>query len=292
VTAPPPFTSPPAFPLRSKTILITRAAGQSSQFTQLLQQQGATVIEMPALEIVPPSSWADLDRAIAELSSFDWLILTSTNGVDYFFERLAAQGKAIQALAEVKIGVVGQKTAASLQQHGLQPDFIPPDFVADSLVEHFPGRDRLAGMKILFPRVETGGREVLVKEFAAQGAEVVEVAAYQSACTRTIAPEIVVALTQGHVDLVTFASSKTVQCFCQLIKALSEVPNGAGQAASCLSETVSVNHLLENLFIASIGPQTSAACEKLLGRVDIEAENYTLEGLTQAIVKWAMHKNT
>ncbi|NJO94198.1 MAG: uroporphyrinogen-III synthase [Hydrococcus sp. RM1_1_31] len=88
---------------------MTRAAEQSSNFTHLLQQQGAAVIEMPALEIRPPSSWEGLDNAIASLPSFDWLILTSANGVEYFFSRLVEKGLDSRALAGVKIAVVGKK---------------------------------------------------------------------------------------------------------------------------------------------------------------------------------------
>lgn len=248
-------------PLAGKTILVTRSVGQSSQFSARLQQAGATVIEMPALEIGPPSSWEALDQAIAHLSDFNWLILTSTNGVDYFFERLGIQGKDARALAGVKIAVVGEKTAQSLKQYSLQPDFIPPDFVADSLVEHFP---LLEGKRVLFPRVETGGREVLVKELTANGAEVIEVAAYQSRCPVAIAPPALDALQRQAVDVITFASSKTVQCFCQLL----EAHGGA---------------ILDRVCIASIGPQTSKTCISLLGRVDVEAEEYTLEGLFRAI---------
>lgn len=258
-------------PLVGKTVLITRAAGQSSQFARLLQQQGASVLEMPAIEITAPSSWEALDQAIADLDQFDWLILTSTNGVDFFFERLAAQAKDVSALAQLKIAVVGQKTAAKLQQQNRQPDFIPPDFVADSLVEHFPDAEQLPNIKILFPRVETGGREVLVKELTAKGATVVEVPAYQSGCAKTMPAEIATALQQGKIDIITFASSKTVNCFYQLLQTLP--------AALPLSSAVSV---------ASIGPQTSATCHDCFGRVDIEAAEFTLEGLTQAIVKWAI----
>lgn len=217
---------------------------------------------MPALEIGPPSNWQALDNAIANLSDFNWLILTSTNGVDYFFERLGTQGKDARALAGVKIAMVGEKTAQSLKQRSLQPDFIPPDFVADSLVEHFP--EPLSGKKILFPRVETGGREVLVKELSAKGAEVIEVAAYQSRCPVAIAPAALDALQRRAVDVITFASSKTVQCFCQLLEAHS----GA---------------ILDGVCIASIGPQTSKTCVSLLGRVDVEAEEYTLEGLLKSL---------
>jgi uroporphyrinogen III methyltransferase/synthase len=162
----------------------------------------------------------------------------------------------------VKIAVVGEKTAQSLKQFSLQPDFIPPDFVADSLVEHFP--EPLEGKKVLFPRVETGGREVLVKELTAKGAEVIEVAAYQSRCPVVIAPAALDALQRRAVDVITFASSKTVHCFCQLL----DTHGGA---------------ILDGVCIASIGPQTSKACVSLLGRVDLEAEEYTLSGLLQSL---------
>lgn len=169
-------------PLTGITVLVTRSAGQSTAFRDRLEAVGATVVEMPALEIGPPSSWQELDRAITQLDTYDWLILTSSNGVDYFCDRLFSQGKDTRDLAGLKIAVVGKKTAASLKQRGLQPDFIPPNFVADSLVAEFP--EAVAGKNILFPRVESGGREVLVAEFTAAGAQVAEVAAYQSGCPK------------------------------------------------------------------------------------------------------------
>ncbi|MBD3881131.1 uroporphyrinogen-III C-methyltransferase [Phormidium tenue FACHB-886] len=267
----PPMTHPP-LPLTGKTLLTTRAAGQASQFSQLLRQQGATVIEMPALEIYPPSSWEKLDEAIAALQTFDWLILTSTNAVNYFFDRLTAQGKDARALAGIQIAVVGQKTAVRLEQRGIQPDFVPPNFVADSLIETFPDRSHLSQLKLLFPRVETGGREVLVKEFMAQGATVVEVAAYESGCAKAMTPEAIDALRQGKIDVITFASSKTVRCFAQLWQTIH--PAGTP--------------LPPQIRIASIGPQTSKDCLECFGRVDIEAQAYTLPGLTEAIVQWAI----
>ncbi|MBP0030306.1 uroporphyrinogen-III C-methyltransferase [Roseofilum sp. Guam] len=254
--------------LSQHTILVTRSAGQSSQFTQLLQQQGARVIEMPALEIVAPSSWEGLDRAIANLSTFNWLILTSSNAVDYFFQRLQHHHLDSRALAGIKIAVVGKKTATSLRQQGLEPDYIPPNFIADALVEHFP--EPLSGKSLLFPRVETGGREVLVQECTAQGARVTEVAAYQSQCPQTIPPEALNTLQNQQITVITFASSKTVKNTVQMLNQTGEIS-------------------LNSVCIASIGPQTSKTCQDLLGRVDIEAKEYTLDGLTEAIVKWAKH---
>jgi uroporphyrinogen III methyltransferase / synthase len=259
-------------PLTGKTILVTRSVGQSSPFSDRLITLGATVIEMPTLEIVPPSSWEALDDAIAHLSQFDWLILTSSNGIDYFFERLIAQGKDTRALAGIKIAVVGEKTANSLKQYSLQPDFIPPNFVADSLIENFP--EELNGKKVLFPRVESGGREVLVKELTLKGAKVIEVAAYQSCCPSSIPPAAELALQNRKVNVITFASSKTVQFFYQLTDKI-------------FSKNSDVRQLLESVCIASIGPQTSKTCHALFGRVDVEAQEYTLDGLTQTLITWA-----
>ncbi|HEY9646551.1 MAG TPA: uroporphyrinogen-III synthase, partial [Chroococcidiopsis sp.] len=143
-------------------------------------------------------------------------------------------------------------------------------------------------------RVETGGREVLVKEFTAKGAVVTEVAAYQSGCARAIAPEALAALQQGTIDVITFASSKTVQCFCQLIQPVNQAiaPSGSDlgmdrgmNLGRGLGAASGID--LSRPRIASIGPQTSSACQTLIGRVDLEAEEYTLEGLTQTLIDWA-----
>ncbi|MBT9316009.1 uroporphyrinogen-III C-methyltransferase [Leptothoe spongobia] len=257
-------------PLANKTILVTRATGQSSAFTTLLNHQGATVIDLPALEIRPPSSWAGLDQALDNLQKFDWLVLTSANAVNFFLDRLLHQGHDLRQLAHLKLAVVGKKTARILTERGLRADFIPDNYVADALVESFPAP--LPGRQILFPRVETGGRDVLVKEFSGQGATVTEVAAYESGCPATMPAGAVAALQQKRVDAITFASSKTVRHFKQLM---------AGQFGEAWMTVV------EGVAIASIGPQTTKTCHEDLGRVDIEATTYTLEGLTDAIVQWA-----
>ncbi|MGK7956239.1 MAG: uroporphyrinogen-III C-methyltransferase, partial [Crocosphaera sp.] len=189
-------------PLAQKTVLITRAKEQSSQFSFLLQQQGANTIEMPALEIKPPSSWEQLDLAIEALPSFDWLILTSANGVNFFLQRLQKLGKDIRLLSQVKIAVVGKKTASCLQEYHLTPDFVPPNFIADQLIDNFP--ESLSHQKILFPRVETGGREILVKELQKQEANIIEVPAYQSGCPDKIDFQAWQALQNQQVNIITF----------------------------------------------------------------------------------------
>jgi uroporphyrinogen III methyltransferase / synthase len=251
-------------PLQGQTVLITRSLSQSPELRQLLIAQGSRVLEMPTLEIGAPSSWGKLDTAITQLSNYDWLILTSANAVNYFFDRLTTAGLDARALASVKIAVVGRKTAEVLRQHGLNPDFIPTEFVADALVASFPVSPD--GQKILFPRVESGGREEIVQALTGQGAIVDEVAAYQSVCPLAIDPTALAALQQQQVDIITFASSKTVRHFYQLIG--DQLPS----------------NWAEKVCIASIGPQTSATCQELFGRVDIEATEYTLPGLVTAIM--------
>ena len=157
-----------------------------------------------------------------------------------------------------------------LKTKQLNPDYIPPNYVADSLIANFP--EDLSGQKLLFPRVETGGRAVLVKELTSQGASVVEVAAYQSKCPEQIDLQAWQALQRQEIDVLTFASSKTVKNFYALL-----------QQQANLTE---INSILANVCIASIGPQTSKTCRQLLGRIDLEAEEYTLEGLTTAIASY------
>ena len=266
-------------PLSGRTILVTRAAAQSPGFSQSLTSAGADVIDMPALMIGPPSSWDELDHAIATLHQFDWLVLTSANGVTGFLERLLHQGKDTRALASLKIAAVGRKTAKVLKKHSLTADYIPPNYVADALVDHFPDKAALAGQNLLFPRVESGGRDVLVKQLSAQGASVVEVAAYQSCCPEAVDPKVIEALQSQVIDVVTFASSKTVRYFCQLIEQ-------EAQQRSIDKPTQDWQQWFTPLTIASIGPQTSLTCRQLFGRVDIEAQEYTLDGLTQSIVDY------
>ena len=252
----------------SITVLVTRAAGQSSQFSELLTATGMAVIEMPALEIRPPSSWQPLDEALRELRHYDWLILTSANAVSFFFERLEKMGNRAD-LKAMKLAVVGKKTAMVMRQYGLEPDFMPSNFVADALVADFP--EPVAGRRLLFPRVESGGREILVQAMTLAGAIVTEVPAYESGCPQEPDAAVIAALQAKCIDVITFASSKTVRHSCQLFE--------QGLGTDWLQS-------LDAVAIASIGPKTSETCWELLGRVDIEAAEYTLDGLTQAMTQW------
>jgi uroporphyrinogen III methyltransferase / synthase len=258
--------------LQGKTILVTRSAGQASQFTDLLTSQGANVIEMPTLAILPPTSWEMLDQEISNLPSYAWLILTSANAVDSFFGRLREAGKDSRALHSLKVAVVGRKTAEVLANYGISPDLVPTDFVADALVDAFlVGNHVLTGKKMLFPRVESGGREILVEQLQEQGAIVAAIPAYESGCPEEIAPVALAAIQNQSLDAIAFASSKTVKHFCKLLDRV--------EAQETWQDWIS------KVKIASIGPQTSKTCYELLGRVDCEALEYTLDGLAEAIGK-------
>jgi uroporphyrinogen III methyltransferase / synthase len=147
-------------------------------------------------------------------------------------------------------------------------------------VTQFP--EPVSGLTFLFPRVESGGRDVLVKELLRQGARVQEVAAYESRCPKAIAPAVLDAMGDRQITIVTFASSKTVQNFCQLLQTASADLPELGESGQ---------DWLQQVCIASIGPQTSKSCIELLGRVDLEAAEYTLDGLTAALVAWASPTN-
>lgn len=212
--------------LQGKRILVTRSAGQASQFTDLLTNRGAEVIEMPTLAILPPTSWEFLDQAIASLPNYDWLILTSANAVDSFFARLKNSGKDSRALYSLKIAVVGRKTAEVLANYGITPDLVPTDFVADALVDAFLAIPNhvLTDKKMLFPRVESGGREILVEQLQKHGAVVDAIPAYESGCPEAIDPVALEVIQNQNqkLDAIAFASSKTVKHFCQLLDRIAD----------------------------------------------------------------------
>ena len=256
------------------SVIVTRSHNQADTFLDQLRHRGCNAIAVPALEILPPSSWNDFDCHIDHLDRFDWLILTSANAVNSLIKRLKDRGYGIEALSNLNVAVVGQKTASQLNKHGVSADFIPPKFISESLVAHFPDKENLANSKILYPCLEEERRELLITEFTALGATVIDVPAYRSSCATVLAPEVLPILKKG-VDVVTFASPKTAQCFYGLLQTYA-APLGA-----------SPEQILTKTAIASIGPFTSTMCQKVYGRVDIQPSEYTLSGLTTALVQWA-----
>ncbi len=253
--------------LQGRTIIVTRAREQLGEARQLLELQGARVLDLPALEIGPPDDWGPLDDALAELDEFHWVVFSSANGVQAVDERLRLVGSSLSRRpAGLRVAAVGRKTARLLDNLGAEADFVPPDFVADSLIEHFPVSGW--GLRLLLPRVQSGGRTVLAEAFGKAGARVVEVPAYESRCPCDMPETTASALASGEVDAITFSSGKTVIHTAALVQQTL----GAEKAAIAM----------QSLALVSIGPQTSQRCREQFGRVDQEASPHDLEGLVQA----------
>ena len=253
-------------PLSGRCIAVTRAETQLGEARRLFEQAGAEVVDLPALVVTPPDEWGPLDDALEELESFHWIVFSSGNGVEAVEQRRRRRGSSLaRRPAGVKIAAVGRKTAAQLEVLGAPADFVPPAFVADSLIEHFPVSGW--GLRLLLPRVQSGGRTVLAEAFGEAGARVVEVAAYETRCPEGLSSAAQLALEQGRLDAITFSSGKTVSHTARMLEA------AYGE---------SWRERLAALAIVSIGPQTSQRCQALLGRVDAEADPHDLQGLVEA----------
>lgn len=246
--------------LAGRRIAITRARAQGDALRRPLEALGADVVEIPTIAIRNPESWEPLDGAIQRLEQFDFLILTSVNGVEKLLERLKACGKPLSALGRLEVGAIGPATAEALAREGVRVDFIPQSYQAEGLVEALQHRS-LAGKVILIPRAAVA-RDLVQRALRARGAQVEVVAAY-----RTVLP----AFTEGTLtrllapppDLVTFTSSSTATNFARLIEEHGLTP--------CKVKA------------ASIGPITSGTARQLGFEVVLEAAEFTIPGLVSAI---------
>ncbi len=256
----------PPGPLAGRLIAVTRAELQLGEARRLFAEAGARVLDLPALVITPPDDWGPLDDALEDLETFHWIVFSSANGAEALEQRLRRLGSSLgRRPAGVRLAAVGRRTARVLEELGAAADFVPPEFVADSLIEHFPVS--AWGQRLLLPRVQSGGRTVLAEAFAAAGGRVVEVAAYETRCPNALPSEALLALERRWIAAITFSSGKTVSHTCQLL----ERSFGEGWRQQ-----------LAGVPVVSIGPQTSRRCLELLGRVDAEAVPHDLTGLVSA----------
>jgi uroporphyrinogen III methyltransferase/synthase len=253
-------------PLFGTGILVTRAADQAGEFGDLLATRGARVFECPTIRLIPPESTEEMDRAIAALATFDWIIFTSVNAVQFFFARLTARGLDSRALGCCRICAVGPKTAAALAPHGIRADLVPDDYKAEGVVAEFR-KLQPTGLKILFPRADKA-REVIPKELAAMGAQVTAPVAYCNVIPDAMPQAALQALEERRIHCVTFTSSSTVQ-----------------NLAAMLGENRFL-HLLDGVTVAAIGPITSRTCRELGLEVQIEPKEYTLAAMTEEIVQF------
>ena len=251
-------------PLFGRRIVVTRPRAQAGAFIETLAAAGADVLPCPTIEIVPPASWAPLDAALARLDAYDWLVLTSVNGVAMFFERLQTQRRDVRTLHGVKVAAVGPATAAALEARGLLVDVVPAEFRAEGVAAAMCAAG-VGGQRVLLPRA-AAAREVLPQRLRAAGATVDEVASYQTVMPRSEPREVRERLAARAIDLVTFTSSSTVRHFLALL----------GDEAAAL---------LRGVAIACIGPITAETARAAGLSVTLQPAAYTIPALSQAILE-------
>lgn len=253
-------------PLFGRTVVVTRARAQASAFADLLEAEGAAVVQVPVIQVDPPESWAPLDQAIARIERYGWIIFTSVNGVEAFLARLREGGRDLRDLHQARIAAIGSETAERLRRGGLRPDLVPPQFRAESLAEVLGPHIR-PGSPVLLPRA-TVARDLLLKALSELGATVTEVPAYQTVPVRQGAEQVRALLRGRKIHCVTFTSSSTVHNFLSLF------------------DPVEAKELLEGVAVACIGPVTAETAEGAGLTVAIVPPSYTVSALAGAIVEY------
>ncbi len=243
-----------ARPLFGRTVVVTRAREQVSGLRLRLEELGAEVLELPAIEITP------IDITLPDLAAYEWLVFTSPNGVRAFFhDGLAPAGLDARALAAVRVAAIGPGTAHALGTRGLRADLIPKRFVAESLLEAFPPPST-PGARVLVARAEVA-RDILPDGLRERGYAVDVLPVYRTR-PATPDPALVARVVEGRFDAVTFTSSSTVDNFCAQVDPRPDpFP-----------------------LVVSIGPVTSATAVERGLRVDAEADPHTIDGLVATLL--------
>jgi uroporphyrinogen III methyltransferase/synthase len=229
----------------------------------LLEKYGAEPIEFPTIETVPPKDWKEVDRAIKNLSKYDWAIFTSVNGVKYLIERLKKQGKDIREFKGIKICAIGPATAKAIEDLGIRVDLLPKEYRAEAIIAGL-GKNKIKGKSFLLPRA-LKAREVLPEEIKRLGGKIDVVAAYRTTKPKEKTDEIRKMFQEKAIDVVTFTSSSTVENFVSMFQ--------KGEAPG----------LLEGITVACIGPITKDTASALGIKTGIMPEKYTIPALTDAI---------
>jgi uroporphyrinogen-III synthase len=274
-----------ALPLQGRRILVTRTREQAGTLSERLRALGALPVEFPTIRIVPPQDWEPLDNALTRLCTegYDWLVFTSANGVNICFQRLHSLGYQAGDLGNVRVAAIGPATAAALAQYGISADLVPGEYVAEGVASALIDDARQKGESLLGKRVllarAAEARRVLVTELQGAGAIVDEVAAYfTDAVTRDDERgQEVVRLLQSHqLDVITYTSSSTVRNF---MKWLGQVDPGF------VDEFLHLVAKHAQPKIACIGPITSQTAREFGLDVHIEAQEFTIGGLVDAIIR-------
>ena len=254
-------------PLFGKGVVVTRAREQSSDSAALLAEFGANVIQFPTITISPLADYGAVHEAIRGLAGYRMIIFTSVNSVRHFWNQMKTLGKDARVLAGLQVAAIGPTTAVALRERGIEPDFIPEKYVAESTAEGilklFGGN--MDGVRVLLPRAREA-RDVLPKLLSGAGATVDILPVYETLPSASRREEVLAGLEAGDIHCITFGSSSTVTNF------LSLVP-------------VDTLKRYPNLKLACIGPVTAATLEQAGLTCHIQPEVYSIPGLVAALVK-------
>ena len=258
-------------PLQGRTVIVTRAASQAEELTKLLEDFGASVIACPTIEIRELDNYERLDEALDHLYGYDWLVLTSTNGVEFFLKRLVNRGLKIEDLDEIRVCAIGQRTADKLHEAHVHVDLVPSQSTAEgvftTLSEFVGGAEHLRGLNILLPRALVG-REILPKALEDAGARVDVVPAYQTVLPEDLDRGKLSAMLPGSGDCIAFTSPSTIKNLAKLF------------------DTHDLGTVLPNLAIACIGSVTATTALEYGLRVDIQPATFTSADLAQSIADY------
>jgi uroporphyrinogen-III synthase len=257
-------------PLSGWRILTTRASKQSGGLAAPLREMGAELIEIPTIVIKPPSSYKALDAALRNIASYDWLILTSVNGVEALFARMKKLGIAPKNLAHLLVAAIGPATRREIEQRGLKVSVTPDRYVAEAVVQALKGKTN--GKRVLLVRAKVA-RDVLPIELRKNGARVDVAEAYETHVPKGAKAKLnrLFSHDTSRPDIVTFTSSSTATNFLSLLEK-------------------DHYHGLREIWLASIGPVTSDTLRQAGFKPNIEALEYTMEGLALAICKHVLHE--
>ena len=259
--------APKPQPLSQIRVLVGRARHQAGALSAELRKLGADVIEIPFIEIRKPKSFQPLDTALKNLDSYDWLILTSVNGVEAMWNRIEKLRLTTKDLSDLRIAAIGPATKKAIEQRGVRVDVVPKEYVAESVVRSL--KQKVKGKRVLLVRAKVA-RDVIPRELRKAGAHVDVVEAYETVVPRSSRRRLQAALKnpKRRPHVVTFTSSSTAKNFVALL---------GGRRATKKT-------LLDGIRMASIGPVTSSTLRELGLRVDIKAKEFTIPGLIDAIV--------
>jgi uroporphyrinogen III methyltransferase/synthase len=246
-------------PLFGKRLLVPRAAEQAERSARAIRARGAEPVLVPVIRILPPPDPAPLAAALGALSSYDWVLFTSENGVERTFAVLAEQGRDARAFGSAKVGVIGPRTADALARHGIRADLVAEEHVGEGLARDLLARGRPG--KVLLSRARVA-RDELPRLLREAGGEVDVVPAYETQAVP--GAELAARIREAAVEVVLLTSSSIVR---SLVEAL-------GSTAP---------EQLAALTVASIGPVTTKTAEELGVRVDVSAGVHTLDGLLDAL---------